>query len=192
MRLSWLIIACTVLVACGAPAPKMPTIRGFSQVMVQNPTWSFPGREIEAAQLLSGQNGNQSYTFQARISISKTELHLLAIDTFGRRAMEINWGQNGLRTSRADWLPETVLSEDVLKHIMLVYWPTRDVTSQLLSNYAIMDDKKHQRRVVSNGKDIITITYASNRENAWSETTIFEDQRLKQQLTIQSSEITNE
>jgi len=192
MRLIWFIITSTLLVACGAPTPKMPTIRGLSQVMVQNPTWSFPGREIEAVQLLSGQNGDQSYTFQARISVSKTELHLLAIDTFGRRAMELNWGQSGLRASRADWLPETVQFEDVLKHIMLVYWPTRDLTSQLLTNYAIMDDKKHQRRVVFNGNDIITITYESSRENAWSETTIFEDQRLKQQLTIQSSEMTNE
>lgn len=192
MRLSWVIIFCTMFAACGSLPTDTRTLQGLSQVMVQNPVWSYPGREIEAAQLLSGQSGDQSYAFQARIHVSETELHMLAIDPLGRRAMEINWGQKGVHAKRAVWLPRAIKADDVLRHIILVYWPEQDVASLLLDDYAVVDDYLNQRRVVHNGKDVIVIQYETSRKNAWSETTKLQDNIRNSQLTIQSSEIANE
>ncbi|USG62623.1 DUF3261 domain-containing protein [Sneathiella marina] len=138
------------------------------------PGWTLPDKPREVVQILSGHYGDQNFQLQVRLSMSAEQMRMVGLDSLGRRAFEINWDDQGLTSGRASWVSEELQALDILKVVVVTYWPQdTEVYRQFL------DAKEKQ----------LQIKYESSRQNAWNETVQITDPKNDYEMTIISYEI---
>jgi hypothetical protein len=136
--------------------------------------WQLPeGQPREVVQLLNGRHGEATFSLQVRLSLSEEKMLIAGLDSLGRRAFDILWDENGVRSGKADWVSEELDAVDILKVIVATYWP---------------EDDPIQARVADRARDLEMI-YQSTRENAWNETVQIRDPNVDYELTIVSYEL---
>lgn len=138
------------------------------------PSWALPDKPREVVQILSGHYGDQNFQLQVRLSMSTEQMRMVGLDSLGRRAFEIKWDEQGLTSGRADWASDELQALDILKVVVITYWP--------------VDTELHRQFLEEKGKKL-QIVYQTNRENAWNETVQIKDLKDDYEMTIISYEI---
>lgn len=106
--------------------------------------------------------------------MSTEQMRMVGLDSLGRRAFEIKWDEQGLTSGRADWASDELQALDILKVVVITYWP--------------VDTELHRQFLEEKGKKL-QIVYQTNRENAWNETVQIKDLKDDYEMTIISYEI---
>ncbi len=136
--------------------------------------WHLPGEQPrEVVQILNGRYSDNLFSLQVRMSLTEDKMQIAGLDSLGRRAFDILWDENGVRTGKADWVSDDLDAIDILKVIVAAYWPENDPV---------------QARVADRAEQL-EITYQSGRENAWNETVQIRDPAADYELTIVSYEL---
>ena len=136
--------------------------------------WQLPdGQPREVVQILNGRYGDMPFALQVRLSLTEEKMLIAGLDSLGRRAFDILWDENGVRSGKADWVSEELDAIDILKVIVATYWP---------------EDDPMQARVADRAGQL-EMTYQSARENAWNETVQIRDSEADYELTIVSYEL---
>lgn len=137
--------------------------------------WKLPEEQPrEVVQVLNGRHSDNSFSLQVRMSLTEEKMQIAGLDSFGRRAFDILWDENGVRAGKADWVSDDLDAIDILKVIVAAYWPENDPM---------------QVRVADRAEQL-EITYQSGRKNAWNETVQIRDPAANYELTIVSYELT--
>ena len=137
--------------------------------------WKLPEEQPrEVVQVLNGRHSDNSFSLQVRMSLTEEKMQIAGLDSFGRRAFDILWDENGVRAGKADWVSDDLDAIDILKVIVAAYWAENDPM---------------QVRVADRAEQL-EITYQSGRKNAWNETVQIRDPAANYELTIVSSELT--
>ena len=84
---------------------------------------------------------------------------------------------------RADWLPDTARTEDVLARLVLAYWPL-EIAREGLPAGTQLRVFSDQRFVENTSGQILTIT--SDGENPWTSKTVIDQPDAAFRLTISS------
>ncbi|MDF2366744.1 DUF3261 domain-containing protein [Sneathiella sp.] len=136
--------------------------------------WQLPeGQPREVVQILNGRYGDTSFSLQVRMSLTEEKMLIAGLDSLGRRAFDILWDENGVRSGKADWVSEDLDALDILKVIVAAYWPEDDPMQ------AQVADRAGQLEII----------YQSGRVNAWNETVQIRDSETDYEMTIVSYEL---
>lgn len=158
------ILVLLLLTGCSSPDQKHREVT----------SWALPDKPREVVQLLSGSYGDHKFHLQVRLSMSTEQMRMVGVDTVGRRAFDIKWDDQGLASSRASWVSEELQTLDILKVVVITFWPT---------------DTELHRQFLDESESNLQITYQSDRQNAWNETVQIADPENGYQMTIISKEI---
>ena len=113
-----------LLSACSTPpAPPQGTVMVAPGVAFALPAPAALGREIEAVQLVTARHGDDVFTFEGHLSVTRDHVLLAGTDGFGQRLMRIEWDGHHLTAEKASFLPDGLRPENVLADVMLIYWP---------------------------------------------------------------------
>lgn len=136
--------------------------------------WQLPeGQPREVVQILNGRYGDTPFSLQVRMSLTEEKMLIAGLDSLGRRAFDILWDENGVRSGKADWVSEDLDALDILKVIVAAYWPEDDPMQ------AQVADRAGQLEII----------YQSGRANAWNETVQIRDSETDYEMTIVSYEL---
>jgi len=162
MLIKKLLIICAFLSLAACTQTQFPASSKLVQlapgVAFELPKWKLPSRPIEAMQLLKARYGEKTFSLQVRLSLSKEKLSLLALDSLGRRAFSLNWSETGIQSDRADWLPDTLKSENVLSDIIMAFWPERTLEMRLRGKALTWSFNANQRILLQDNVPVITIS----------------------------------
>ena len=169
MRRVFALISCLCLAACASPQPATDQVVIAPGITLHLPQPADLGRQVDAVQLVTARYGNESFVFEARLSVERNRLRLVGSDAMGRRAMNVTWADGRMDVERAGWLPETLRPENILADIVLLYWP-EDVVRNSLSGADL-----HETPTGRNVGNVITVSWQGDpwsgiarlRNNAW-------------------------
>lgn len=125
------------------------------------------GRRAEVAQLVTVHWRDQTFGFEARISITPQQVVIAGIDGMGRRAMTITWNDSGVSQEAAPWLPEAMQPGPVLADIVVLYWPEDAVRRALAAAGATLTADATRRTVLIDGKPVLEAEYQFVPGVAW-------------------------
>ena len=150
------------LAACASPSPMVDgavtdgPVHLAPGVSLRLPPPSALGQGIEAVQMVAASHGDDSFTFEGRLSVDGDVMALVTTDGLGRRAMTIRWDGRHLAVERADWLPATVPPPaNMLADVMLIYWPVQALRTGLEG--ALLEQDDQSRRLVRDGVVLATV-----------------------------------
>jgi Protein of unknown function (DUF3261) len=138
------------------------------------PSWQLPGPEREVVQILTGHYGETKFQLQVRISMTDDMMQMVGLDSLGRRAFDIKWDAQGLAASRAGWVSDELKAIDILKAVVVTYWPV---------------ESKIRTQMMGEKEKRLQIEYQTDLKNAWNETVILKDPEIDYEMTITSYEI---
>ena len=75
------------------------------------------------AQVVRAQYGTNSLTLMGALEITKSELTLVAVTSYGQRAYTIRYDGRRVSAERAAFVPDSIDSERLLADLQLAYWP---------------------------------------------------------------------
>lgn len=155
-RLFLPLILAFVLAACtSAPAP-IGQIVIAPGVTMRLPAAGQLGQSVEVAQMVIASHGDDSITFEGRLSVQVDGVALVVMDGLGRRAMSVRWSGGRLSVDKASWLPGTMPPPaNMLADIMLMYWPAEILAASL--DGAVIEDADGIRRLRRDGTVIVEI-----------------------------------
>ncbi len=178
-----------------APNGQMPSGQvPDAQVMVApGVTFALPspatlGRSVEAQQLVTARYRNDTFAFEASISVTPARLLLVGTDMLGRRAMTIEWTGNDLTFEAAPWLPAELRARNIIADIMLAHWPQNAVRAGLAPAHALQQADPGHRAIVVDGRDMIRIDREDGAAGSWSGRWLYRNLGWGYQLDIQSAE----
>ena len=138
-------------------------------------TWTNP----EAAET------NERTTFIARIAITTNHVMVTVLDGLGRRALDIDWTENALTVTRADWLPDRIDARRLLADMFVTYWPLDDVKNGLGRGMTIQQTPSG-RIIQSDHTQNALITVTRPATDPWQGTATLHNARHGYTLTINS------
>lgn len=154
-RLFSLLLAVFVA-ACAVPAERDEGVVIAQNVRLRLAAIAPLGQAIEAVQMVSAQHGDDSFTFEGRLSVRADGLTLAIFDGLGRRAMTVRWEQGDLKAEKAPWLPDSMPPPaNMLADIMLIYWPQPALSTAL--DGAVIVDVEGWRRLRRDGAEVVAI-----------------------------------
>ncbi|MDV7341032.1 DUF3261 domain-containing protein [Terasakiella sp. A23] len=166
------VIFCLFLVGCSTQ-PKTES--------VDFPKWALPFEKVEVVQLLKGDYAQKQFVFQVGLSMKEDGLSLIALDSMGRRAFSVFWDDNGVTAQKANWMPDMVRAEYILKDIMMAYWP--------IDALGVFDESVRQvgnERIVENNGDKTLSIYSPSQMDRWNGKVVIENHVLGYRIEIQS------
>ncbi len=138
-------------------------------------TWTYP----EAAET------KERTTFIARIAITTSHVMVTVLDGLGRRALDIDWTENALTVTRADWLPDRIDARRLLADMFVTYWPLDDVKNALGHGMTIQQTPSG-RIIQSDHTQNALITVTRPATDPWQGTATLHNARHGYTLTINS------
>lgn len=97
------------------------------------------------------QSGQDRATFIARIAINADRVKITVLDDLGRRALDIDWTENALDITTADWVSGMVDGRRLLADMVMTYWPVDVVRSALGTDLSISETGN--KRMIKTQKD---------------------------------------
>jgi len=144
------------------------------------------GRDVEAVQQVVARYRDQTYVFQAHISVSREAIRFVALDSFGRRAMSIAAGEYGISADEAQDVPRALDPRNILADIAMIYWPAGAVRRGLDGTRAVLQDAPLLRTISRDNEEIVRIAYEASREDAWNTRVSYRNMALGYELDIAS------
>lgn len=124
-------------------------------------------------------------TFIARIAITTNHVMVTVLDGLGRRALDIDWTENALTVTRADWLPDRIDARRLLADMFVTYWPLDDVKNALGPGMTIQQTPSG-RIIQSDHTQNALITVTRPATDPWQGTATLHNTRHGYTLTINS------
>ena len=124
-------------------------------------------------------------TFIARIAITTNHVMVTVLDGLGRRALDIDWTENALNVTRADWLPDRIDARRLLADMFVTYWPLDDVKNALGRGMTIKQTPSG-RIIHSDHTQNALITVTRPATDPWQGTATLHNARHGYTLTINS------
>jgi len=146
------------------------------------------GRSVEAQQLVTARYRNDTFAFEASISVTPARLLLVGTDMLGRRAMTIEWTGNDLKVEAAPWVPAELRARNVIADIMLAHWPQNAVRAGLAPAGALREVDPGHRMIALDGRDVIRIDREDGAAGSWSGRWLYRNLAWGYELDIQSVE----
>jgi hypothetical protein len=181
-----LLTAAGTLVGCMHASAKPPETLIAPGLGFAVPAARELGRSVEAVQLVTARYRDQTYVFEAHISVSPEGLSFIGLDPFGRRALSIRSSDAGTSAEAAPELPRALNPQNILADIAIVYWPAAAVRRGLAGSQAALQDDRAVRSITIEGREIVHIAYATDRIAAWNGLTRYRNIALGYELDIQS------
>ncbi|CAA7626547.1 DUF3261 domain-containing protein [Magnetospirillum sp. UT-4] len=135
---------CLGLAACAAPPPPGDTVELAPGITLVLPAAAELGRSVEAVQMVTARYAEESWTFEARLSVNAKGLRLACLDAMGRRALSVTWADGRLAAERLPWVPDELRAENMLADIVLLYWP-EEVVRRALKGAELSQDGTGRR-----------------------------------------------
>ena len=146
------------------------------------------GRSVEVQQLVTARYRNDTFAFEASISVTPARLLLVGTDMLGRRAMTIEWSGNELKVEAAPWVPAELRARNVIADIMLARWPENAVRAGLATPATVRQVDPGHRVIAVDGRDMIRIDREDGAPGSWSGRFLFRNLAWDYELDIQSAE----
>lgn len=146
------------------------------------------GRSVEAQQLVTAHYRNDTFAFEASISVTPARLLLVGTDMMGRRAMTIEWTGNDLTVEAAPWVPAELRARNVIADIMLLHWPENAVRAGLTPAGTLREVDPGHRVIAVDGRDMIRIDRKDGAPESWSGQWTYRNLAWGYELDIQSAE----
>lgn len=138
------------------------------------------GHAVEAFQMVSARHGAETFTFEARLSVTPERVLMVGTDSMGRRALTLTWIPGRVVAERAAWLPEGLRPENILADMVMIFWPEA-VLRQGVDG--AVRQSAHQRRI----GDAIEISWEGE---PWSGTARLRNLAWDYELEIRSVTVT--
>lgn len=183
--------ACLLLAGCATPAPP-PSLGDTQAVIAPKVIFAVPppaaiNQSANVTQSIVAHFKDQSFSFDAQIQLTPTELDLAALDGFGRRGLTISWKPDGIVSQPAPWLPKFIRPADILADIALVYWPREALATSLVTSGATLAQTDDSRTVSANGHDLVVVEYGPGE--GWGRSAKLRNLVFGYEIDIQSAEI---
>ncbi|CAA7627917.1 conserved membrane hypothetical protein [Candidatus Terasakiella magnetica] len=167
-------------VLCGACAAPMETptdrVRVAPGLSLALPAPGDLGRTVEAFQMISARHGAETFTFEARLSVTSERVLMVGTDSMGRRALTLTWVPGRVAVERAAWLPEGLRPENILADMVMIFWPEAVLRRAL---DGAVRQSGHQRRI----GDVIEVLWEGE---PWSGTARLRNLAWDYELEIRS------
>lgn len=186
-----LVFAGALLQACASAPPPgdqdRPLIAPGRALTLPSPA-TF-GRKADVAQLITVHWRDQTFAFEAFITISPEQVVVAGIDGMGRRAMTITWRDTGMTQEAASWLPEGMRPGPVLADIVMLYWP-EDVVRRALEPAGATLVAEGTRRLVRIGAaPVLEADYTYDSGAAWPRRVRYRNLSWGYSMEIESVEL---
>jgi len=172
MRLVWRLTAGTLaagLAACGTlPGPDDGSVDIGAGFVINLPYAPDAIRPFSAAQTAVVGFGDRQLLLTLRLRGDGRELHLVAVDGIGRRALTLTWRPDRIDAVRAAWLPADLPLTNLLADIFLIYWPDDSLRQVFGETDGTLDMADRYRIISRHGREIVRIDYPAGRETPWS------------------------
>ena len=181
------VLTAVCLAGCAGAPPEPPpgTVRIGPQIYLTLPRPDDLGRVLEAAQLVVARYGDQTYTFECRLSATGERFSFVGLDMLGRRALSVVWTDSGVTAEKAAWLPEALRPEQILADMVLLYWPAAIVRQSLSGGK--LEESASERAFKSQGKEAIRIEYRPLAGDRWTGRLTLRNIAWGYELEIQST-----
>ena len=157
------------LLACSTvPGPGDRSVDIGAGLVVELPRASHAIKPFSAAQSAVIRFGDRPLLLDLRLRGDGRELHLVAVDGLGRRALTLTWRASGIDAVRATWLPADLPLLNFLADVFLIYWPDDSLRQVLGETDGTLSMDDRHRTISRNGQDIVRIDYPDGRKTPWS------------------------
>lgn len=160
-----ILAACTTMVPDSRPWGKIALAPGLSFRLPASPGL---GRRIEAAQSVIIRHGDRVLVFEGRVSLTGDRFRMVGLDPLGRRAFTVNWTGTELEFEAAPWLPKELRVGNLLADLVLIYWPTRTITTALERAGAVLEIGPAYRAILKDGEEVARIEYTPSFDRVWN------------------------
>ncbi len=178
------VVACTA--ERPAETPPSKAIRIAPGLALALPKPSELGRSLEASQLVTAHYGGQTFAFEGHVSATPERVLLVGLDTMGRRAVTVEWTEQGFRAERAPWLPEQLRPENMLADMVILYWPEAILRRALGPSGGGLAAGARFRSISADGKEVIRADYSA--ADPWNGKLTFSNFAWDYELDVQSVE----
>jgi hypothetical protein len=131
------------------------------------------------------QSGQGHATFIARIAIDPGHVKIAVIDDLGRRALDIDWTENALDITTADWVSGMVDGRRLLADMVMTYWPLGVVQVALAPGLSIAE-ARGERVIRKQGNDMVFMRITRPEQDPWQGIAIVHNTSLDYELGINS------
>lgn len=185
---------CFFFAGCATQQSQTSTFSGGQTMIGRGLAVTLPppsdfGRKVQASQLLTMSFQGRIITFEARLSITREHLSLVALDTMGRRAMAITWNGVSLTYEKAPWVPAAIDPWAVLADIFMLYGNASVMNAQLAPAGCELIEEPMSRLVRCNGKDILKAEFGWRKNKPWNGMLHYGNLSWGYDVEVQSSEI---
>lgn len=159
---------CAVAACSIAPDPDDRAVDIGAGLVIGLPRAPDEVKPFSAEQAAVVRFGDRPLLLNLRIRGDARELHLVAVDGLGRRALTLTWRADGIETVAAPWLPAGLPVRNFLADIFLIYWPDDSLRRVLGQTDGILRMDDRHRIISRDGRDIVRIDYPAGRHARWS------------------------
>jgi hypothetical protein len=178
------------LAGCAASPPLGPNeTRIAPGIVFAIPGPEALGQSLAATQLITAHVRGTTLGFESHIEITKQTIDLVGLDPFGRRALTIHWRDGVISSETAPWLPDRIRPANILADMAITYWPEDAVQAGLSASGAMLEAAPGHRRIVSEGRTVISIDYEGAEALQGTGTVHYRNEALEYDLDIQSVRI---
>ncbi len=147
------------------------------------------GRPVEASQVLTMTGYGRTFALETRLSITRKNVSLVALDTMGRRAMTISWDGAKLAYEKADWVPSLIDPGAVLADVYLLYGQEKTLSERLAPLGCIVMDDKQSREITCGGKPLLSAQFGWQRSGRWNGNMHYGNRSWGYDVEVQSSDM---
>ena len=116
------------------------------------------GRETEVGQLVTVSHGDKAITVEARLSVKRDRVLMVAQDMLGQRLMTVRWDDAGVAVERSPNLPDSVSPQAILADLVAISWPAAAVQRALAGSGARLVEQPGQRVIMLGGRETLHAT----------------------------------
>jgi hypothetical protein len=183
-----IVTVCAVAWLAGcATAPREDATFVAPRLSFRTPAPAELGYPVRVAQLITARYGDETYVFEAELSVSPESLTLVCIDSFGRRAMTIVSQGGRITTDAASWVPSALRAQNILADIALIYWPDAAVRRGFDGTAAAVKIEGQRRTITIEGQDIISVNYGAAENGHWPSMARYSNKGFGYELVLRSS-----
>lgn len=195
MRAFLLVVLSVLAVSCAPVDREAQRAAGGVVAVAPGITMTLPrpadlGRRMDVVQMVVGRYGDQSMTFESRLSVTPERVLLVSTDGVGRRAMTVEWSEKGIQADVAPWVPRQLRPANVLADLAFLYWPEAALRAALAGSPVTLTVTTNRRALYRDGQEIMRAEHTPGRLAAWPSSSHYLNLAWGYELTIKSAEVT--
>jgi len=144
-------------------------------------------KQVEAAQIVSGNAGATPIQFESQIRAGNGEIVVVMVDPLGRRGLEIHWDRHGVTSKVAEWLPKEVQPFNILADIVIAHWPASEVRNGLVGARAVLRETADARVISGADGEVMRIDYEPGFAPPWNGSLVVRNFALGYTLRVMSA-----